>query len=56
MSKEIENKVCRFCESQYKLSYDAEETSGYSKYCPFCSEMFNDDDDDDEDENDNIEC
>jgi hypothetical protein len=39
MSKEVESKICQFCESQYKLSYNPEETSGYPKYCSFCGEM-----------------
>jgi uncharacterized Zn-finger protein len=50
MSKEVDNKICSFCESVYKLSYNPEETSGYSKYCPFCSEMENDTDDENDSE------
>ena len=50
MSKEVEDKVCAFCESQYKLSYVLEETSGFSKYCPFCSTEYQEFDIDKEDE------
>jgi len=39
MSKEIEQVVCEICESRYKIIYDLNETSGYSKFCPFCSEV-----------------
>jgi hypothetical protein len=40
MSKnEVESKICQFCESQYKLSYNPEDASGFSKYCPFCGEV-----------------
>lgn len=38
MSKEIENKICYFCESEYKLSYSADHASGNPKFCPFCGE------------------
>lgn len=41
-SKSVETKICSFCESQFKLSYDAEEVSGYPKFCPFCSESWED--------------
>lgn len=37
MAKEVENNICTFCESQYKLSYDAEASSGKPKFCPFCA-------------------
>lgn len=39
MSKEIEAIICEVCESRYKLVYDANETSGLAKFCPFCSEI-----------------
>lgn len=38
MAKEIETIVCEVCESQYKLVYDLNETSGYPKFCPFCQD------------------
>lgn len=38
MSKEVENKLCYFCESEYKLSYNADDVSGNPKFCPFCGE------------------
>jgi hypothetical protein len=44
MSKEIEKKTCPHCESTYKLVYDLDETSGYPKWCPFCTaEIYNED-------------
>lgn len=36
MSKEIENKVCAECESTYRIVYNLEDTSGFTKFCPFC--------------------
>ena len=51
MSKEIENKECNFCESNYKLSFDLNDTSGHPKFCPFCGEEAYDDEDfEDEDD------
>ena len=35
--KEVEKKTCPECESTYKLLYDLDLTSGYPKFCPFCS-------------------
>jgi RNA polymerase subunit RPABC4/transcription elongation factor Spt4 len=37
MSKEIENKICPECDSTYRIIYDLTETSGFSKFCPFCN-------------------
>jgi RNA polymerase subunit RPABC4/transcription elongation factor Spt4 len=37
MSKEIENKICPECDSTYKIVYDLTETSGFTKFCPFCN-------------------
>lgn len=37
MSKEVEKKTCVHCESTYKLMFDLNETSGFPKFCPFCS-------------------
>jgi hypothetical protein len=51
MSKEIENRTCDCCESRYKLVYDLNETSGFSKFCPFCgSEIHNEEPPEDEDD------
>ncbi len=36
MKKEIANKLCGFCESEYKLSFSPDDASGYPKFCPFC--------------------
>ncbi len=38
MSKEVINHVCRYCESEFKLSYDPNNVSGFPKFCPFCGE------------------
>ena len=47
MSKEVETHMCNFCESSFKLTYILENTSGFSKFCPFCgTEVFDDNDDD----------
>jgi hypothetical protein len=37
MSKEVEKRTCPECESNYKLLYDLETTSGFPRFCPFCS-------------------
>lgn len=50
MSKQIENKTCKSCDSVYRLVYDLSETSGYPKFCPFCGEEAYDDEEIDEDE------
>ena len=52
MSKEIENKICPECESSYRLVYDPQDTSGYSKFCPFCGAEHDDEVDRDEVEED----
>lgn len=44
MTKEIEKKTCHFCESNYKLIFDVEETTGQPRCCPFCGEDCYDDD------------
>lgn len=44
MSKEIEKKTCPFCESNYKLIYNYEETSGSPRFCAFCGEEAYDED------------
>jgi uncharacterized Zn-finger protein len=54
MSKEVDKKDCKYCESSYKLIYDLDDTSGHPKFCPFCGEENYDDEeldfDDDMDE------
>ena len=52
MSKEIENRICQFCESEYKLMYDLDDTSGHPKFCCFCGEeCYNEEDENESDEN-----
>jgi hypothetical protein len=53
MSKEIQKKECSECESNFKLVFSLDETSGYPKFCPFCGcdiydeeEPHNEEDDD----------
>ena len=41
MSKEVEKKICNYCESEYKLMYNLDDTSGYAKFCPFCASDVN---------------
>ena len=48
MSKEVEQHICRFCETEYKLTYLPEKASGFAKFCPFCSEENIEDDIEDE--------
>jgi hypothetical protein len=38
MSKEVEKVFCQCCESEYKVMYEPENTSGLPKFCVFCSE------------------
>lgn len=44
MSKELEIKTCRSCDSEYKLVYNLDKTSGYPKFCPFCGDEGYDED------------
>ena len=37
MSKEVDKLICSYCESEYKLMYDLDNTSGHPKFCPFCA-------------------
>lgn len=49
MSKEIENILCDECESEFRLIYNASETSGLAKFCPFCgSDIWQDIEEEDE--------
>jgi ribosome-associated toxin RatA of RatAB toxin-antitoxin module len=50
--KEIENKECTECESAFRLVYTLDDTSGYPKFCPFCSAEMYDDKDEELDEED----
>lgn len=44
MSKEVEKVYCQCCESEYKILYEPEKTSGLPKLCCFCGdEVFNQD-------------
>jgi hypothetical protein len=38
MSKEVENHICEYCESEFKLVFVTDEVSGLPKFCPFCGE------------------
>jgi hypothetical protein len=50
MSREVEKVFCQCCESEYKILYEPEKTSGLPKFCPFCcDEVFNQDSNDQED-------
>lgn len=42
-NREVELRTCPECESTYKLAYNHDETSGYSKFCPFCAADVNED-------------
>ena len=51
MAKEVSTIFCADCESEYKLLFDLNKTSGHPKFCPFCSgEVYNKDDEDNESE------
>lgn len=50
MTKEVEKKICHFCESEYKLMYDLDNTNGHAKFCPFCGSDAYDEPESDEDE------
>jgi hypothetical protein len=52
MSREVEKRFCDYCESEYKIMYDLNETNGRTKFCPFCgSDVFdNEMSEEDEDE------
>lgn len=50
MSKEVEKIKCKFCESEYKVLYNYEETQGNPRFCSFCGEECFDDEEVDFDE------
>ena len=35
-TKEVDNKLCEYCESEYRLTYSLDKSSGFPKFCPFC--------------------
>lgn len=45
MPKEVEKIFCQCCDSEYKVMYEPENTSGLPKFCVFCSEPLFDKDD-----------
>jgi hypothetical protein len=50
MSKEVENKTCSCCDSEYRLVYTLGDTSGWPKFCPFCgADAYDEDEKNDED-------
>jgi hypothetical protein len=44
MSKEVQKHTCQHCDSSYKLLFDLNTTSGFPRFCPFCSGETYDDD------------
>lgn len=50
MSREVNKVICIDCESEYKLMYDLDDTSGHPKFCPFCAAEVYDETDEDEQE------
>lgn len=46
-NKQIEKHECIECESQFKLVFELDKTSGYPKFCPFCAAPFEEEDDGD---------
>jgi hypothetical protein len=51
MSKEVNKVICNYCESEYKLMYDLDATSGHPKFCPFCaSDVYDEEPEIEEDE------
>jgi ribosome-associated toxin RatA of RatAB toxin-antitoxin module len=45
-SKTTLTKICKSCESQYKLVFNQDEVSGYPKFCPFCGDEDYDEEED----------
>lgn len=48
--KESVTLICRECESEYKLVYQLDKTSGFQKICPFCGAEYSDVDEENLDE------
>lgn len=44
MSREVEKIFCKCCESDYKILYEQDDTSGRAKFCPFCGDEVYDQD------------
>lgn len=38
MSKEVINHICKYCESDFKLTYETDNVTSLHKFCPFCGE------------------
>jgi hypothetical protein len=55
MPKEIENKVCVECGSQFRIIFEPHRTSGYPKFCCFCSECIIEEDNNEEELLDDFE-
>jgi hypothetical protein len=45
-SKEIEKHECIVCDSNFKIVFELDKSSGYPKFCPFCGSPFEEDEDD----------
>lgn len=43
--KTTEKHFCNDCESEFKIVFELENTSGYPKFCPFCNSELEDEDD-----------
>jgi hypothetical protein len=53
MAREVEKVYCQCCESEYKILYEPENTSGLAKFCCFCGdEVFDQDDENSESDED----
>jgi hypothetical protein len=50
MPKEVEKKLCETCDSEYKIVFDLNNTSGFPKFCCFCGEAMEERDEDDYEE------
>lgn len=48
MSREVDKRICEFCESEYKLMYNLDDTNGHPKFCPFCGSDVYDEEDSEE--------